>query len=43
MGHQRPLFDLFLVSFKQTLQFLLEGNVKHVHPVYATGIGTHNH
>ena len=37
----RPLFHLFLVFFKQTLQFLLQIDVKNAHPVYATGIRTH--
>ena len=36
MGHPWPLL------FKQTLQFLQQINVKNVHPVYGTGIPTHN-
>ena len=45
MGQPRPLFCLFSVLFKQTLpQFLQQINVKkcHVHPVYGTGIRTHD-
>ena len=40
MGHPRPLFRLFSVFFKQTLQFLQY--VKNVHPVYGAGIRTHD-
>ena len=40
MGQPRPLFCLFSVFFKQTLQFLQY--VKNVHPVYGAGIRTHN-
>ena len=42
MGQPRPLFRLFSVFFKQTMQFLQQINVKHVHPVYGAGIQTHN-
>ena len=38
----RPLFRLFSVFFNQTSQFLQQINVKNVHPVYVTGIWTHN-
>ena len=40
MGQTWPIFRLFLVFFKQTIQFLQQINVKkcHVHPVYGTGI-----
>ena len=30
MGQTRPIFRLFLVFFKQTIQFLQQINVKHV-------------
>ena len=30
MGHPRPLFRLFSVFFKQTIQFLQQMNVKNV-------------
>ena len=33
MGHPWPLFHLFSVLFKQTLQILQQMNVKNVHPV----------
>ena len=42
MGQPRPLFCLFLVFFKQKIQFLQQINVKNVHPVYGTGIQTHD-
>ena len=44
MGQTRPLFRLFSVFFKQTIQFLQQINVKkcHVHPVYGAGIRTHD-
>ena len=38
MAHSRPLFRLF----KHTLQFLQQIYVKNVHPVYGTGIWTHD-
>ena len=40
MGQPLPLFRLFSVFFKQTLQFLQY--VKNVHPVYGAGIRTHD-
>ena len=45
MGHPQPLFRLFSVFFKQTIQFLQQMNVKkyHVHPVSGAGIRTHEH
>ena len=42
MGHHRPLFRLFSVFFKQTVYFLQQINEKNVHPVYSTGIQTHD-
>ena len=41
MGQPQPLFRLFLVIFKQTIQFL-HLNAKNVHPVYGARIWTHN-
>ena len=41
MGHPRHLF-LFSVFLKQTTQVLEQLNVKNIHPVYGTGIRTHN-
>ena len=40
MGHPRPLFHLFSVFFKQTIQFLQQINAKkcQVHPVSGAGI-----
>ena len=38
-GLFRPLL-LFFCLFKQTLQFLLQVNVKNVHPGYGAGIQT---
>ena len=35
-------FRLFLVFFKQTLQFLQQYNVKNVYPVSGARIQTHN-
>ena len=39
-----PLFQLFSIFYKQTIQFLQQINVKkcQVHPVYGTGIRTHD-
>ena len=43
MGHPRPLFRLFLVFFKQvSIQFYNKLMWKNVHPVYGTGIRTHD-
>ena len=44
MGHPRPLFRLFSVFFKQTIQSLQQLNVKkcHVHPATGAGIRTHD-
>ena len=42
MGRPQPLFRLFFVFFKQTLQILQQITVKNVHPVYRDGIRTHN-
>ena len=42
MGPPRPLFNLFSVFFKQTIQILHQSNVKNVHPVYGAGIRTHD-
>ena len=42
MGQRRPLFHLFSVFFKQTIQFLQQINVKNAHPVYGAGIWTHD-
>ena len=43
MGQTRPLFRLFSVSFKQTIQFLQQINVKNVvYPVSGAGIQTHD-
>ena len=43
MGHPRPLFRLFSVFFKQTsIQFYNKLMWKNVHPVYGTGIRTHD-
>ena len=42
MAHTRPLFCLFLVFFKQTIQFLQQINMENVHPVYGAGIQNHN-
>ena len=39
MGQPGPSFSFI---FKQTIQFLEQLNVKHVHPVYGTGIQTHD-
>ena len=41
MGQPRPLFRLFSV-FSKKQYFLQQINVKNVHPVYSTGIQTHN-
>ena len=41
IGHPQPLFIYFRL-FKQTLQFLRQINVKNVHPVFSTGIQTHD-
>ena len=41
MVQPRPLFVYFLLV-KPTLQFLQQIHVKYVHPVYVTGIRTHN-
>ena len=35
--------DLFSSIFKQTLQFLQQIKCENVHPVFCSGIGTHNH
>ena len=37
IGHSRPLFSLFSVLFKQTLQFLQQIHVDNVHPVKVLG------
>ena len=37
-----PLFNLFSVFFKQTIQFLQQINVKNVYPAYCAGIWTHD-
>ena len=44
IGHPRPLFRLFSVFFKQTIQFFQQINVKkcHVHPVSGAGIRTYD-
>ena len=44
VGHARPLFHLFSVFFKKTIQFLQQINVKkcQVHPVSGVGIRTHD-
>ena len=43
MGHPRPLFRLFSVFFKQTLQILEQFHVKIVSPVYEIRThGLHN-
>ena len=42
-GPTRPLFRLFSVFFKQTsIQFYNKLMWKNVHPVYGTGIRTHD-
>ena len=41
-GHPNPLFRLFSVLSKQTLQFLQQIYVKNIHPVYGAGIRNHN-
>ena len=41
MGHPRPLFRLFSVFLKQTIQNLQQNNVKNVHPVSCARIWTH--
>ena len=41
MVHHQPLFRLFLIFFKQTIQVLQQINVKNVHLVYGAGIRTH--
>ena len=43
-GPSRPLFRLFSVFFKQTIQFQQQINVKkcQVHPVSGAGIRTHD-
>ena len=43
MGHPRPLFCLFSLFFKQTLQLFKQMNVKNIHPVYSRDIWTHDH
>ena len=44
MGQPRPLFNLFLVFFQQTIQFLQQINVKkwNVHPAYGAESRTHS-
>ena len=42
MGYAQPIFRLFLVFFKKTLQFLQQHNVKNVYPVSRAGIWTHD-
>ena len=42
MGHSVPLFRLFSVYFKQTIQILQQIKVKNVHPVSDAGIQTHD-
>ena len=42
MGNPLPLFNLFLVHFKQTMQIVQQINVKNVHPVSGAGIRTHD-
>ena len=42
MGHPRPLFTLFSVFFKQTIQILQQTNVKNVFPVSGARIQTHD-
>ena len=39
MGHPRRLFGLFQANINTILQQI---NVKNVHPVYGTGIRTHD-
>ena len=39
-SHPLPLFHVFLVFFKQTIQILQQINVKNVHPVACAGIQT---
>ena len=41
-GHHRHRFCLFLVFFKQTLQFLQQINVKNLHQVSGVGIQTYD-
>ena len=38
IGPSPTSFSFIFVFFKQTLQFLLQRNVKNVHPVYGAGI-----
>ena len=42
MDLPRPLFHLFPVFSKQTLQLLQQINVKNAHPVYCPRIRTQN-
>ena len=42
MGNPRPLFNLFSVFFKRHYNFYNKFMWKNVHPVYGTGIQTHN-
>ena len=41
-GPTPPSFSFIFGLFKQTLQFLQQINVKHVHREYSTGIWTHD-
>ena len=42
MGQPRPLFNLFSVFFKQTIQFLQQINVKKCPSSIQSGIQTHD-
>ena len=42
IGPTRASFSFIFGIFKQTIQFLLQINVKNVHPVYGTWIRTHH-
>ena len=42
MGHPRPLFRLFSVFSNKQYNFYNKSMWKNVHPVYSTGIWTHN-
>ena len=43
MGHPRPIFRLIFSLFQTNINTILQQiNVKNVHPVYSTGIRTHD-
>ena len=42
MGHPRPHFNLFSVFFLRNNAILQKTTLKNVHPVFDTGIWTHN-